>query len=124
MTKALFFFGIDHFYHVCIYCIYKLCMVSTLLAGGRIALRVSHISRFSPRLQVRSPSLAALCDESSRTTLTSSDFDLRALQPDARVEGLLRFSNPEDLDRFNHEARQGSRYPELFALYPPSDEVP
>lgn len=73
---------------------------------------------------MRSPSLAALCDESSHTTLTSSDFDLRALQPDARVESLLRFSNPEDLDRFNHEARQGGRYPELFALYPPADEVP
>ncbi|XP_076145387.1 dedicator of cytokinesis protein 8 isoform X3 [Alosa pseudoharengus] len=71
---------------------------------------------------VRSPSLAVLCDESSRTTLTSSNFDLRALQPDARVDSLLRFSNPEDLDRLNQEARQGNRHPELFALYPPADE--
>ncbi|XP_031440380.1 dedicator of cytokinesis protein 8 isoform X2 [Clupea harengus] len=71
---------------------------------------------------VRSPSLAALSDESGRTTLASSDFDLKALQPDARVDSLLRFSNPEDLDRFNHEARNGNRHPELFALYPPADE--
>ncbi|XP_063042281.1 dedicator of cytokinesis protein 8 [Engraulis encrasicolus] len=71
---------------------------------------------------VRSPSLAALCDESSRTTLTSADFNLRALQPDARVDSLLRFSNPEDLDRFNQEARNSQRHPELFALYPPADE--
>lgn len=77
-----------------------------------------------PFPQVRSPSLAALSDESGRTTLPSSDFDLKALQPDARVDSLLRFSNPEDLDRFNHEARNGNRHPELFALYPPADEVP
>ncbi|KAI1900071.1 hypothetical protein AGOR_G00046260 [Albula goreensis] len=70
---------------------------------------------------VKSPSLVALCDESGRT-LTSTDFDLRGLQPDARVESLLRFSNPEELDRFNQEARQSARHPELFALYPPADE--
>uniref|UniRef100_A0A8D0CCC9 Dedicator of cytokinesis 8 n=1 Tax=Scleropages formosus TaxID=113540 RepID=A0A8D0CCC9_SCLFO len=68
-----------------------------------------------------SPSLAVLSDDSGRT-LTSSDFDLRGLQPDARVEGLLRFSNPDDLDRHNQESRQASRHPELFALYPPADE--
>ncbi|KAG7481213.1 hypothetical protein MATL_G00064220 [Megalops atlanticus] len=70
---------------------------------------------------VKSPSLAVLCDDSTRT-LTSSDFDLRSLQPDPRVEGLLRFSNPDDLDRFNQEARQSNRHPELFALFPPADE--
>ncbi|XP_018614774.1 dedicator of cytokinesis protein 8 isoform X2 [Scleropages formosus] len=69
----------------------------------------------------KSPSLAVLSDDSGRT-LTSSDFDLRGLQPDARVEGLLRFSNPDDLDRHNQESRQASRHPELFALYPPADE--
>uniref|UniRef100_A0A4W5KSM7 Dedicator of cytokinesis 8 n=1 Tax=Hucho hucho TaxID=62062 RepID=A0A4W5KSM7_9TELE len=70
----------------------------------------------------RSPSLAVLSDDSSRT-LTSSDFDLRSgLTPDPRVEGLLHFSNYDDLDRFNQEARQGNRHPELFALYPPADE--
>uniref|UniRef100_A0A8C9VSN1 Dedicator of cytokinesis 8 n=1 Tax=Scleropages formosus TaxID=113540 RepID=A0A8C9VSN1_SCLFO len=73
-------------------------------------------------LQAKSPSLAVLSDDSGRT-LTSSDFDLRGLQPDARVEGLLRFSNPDDLDRHNQESRQASRHPELFALYPPADEV-
>jgi len=39
------------------------------------------------------------------------------------VEGLLAFGSPEELDRFNQEARQGNRHPELFALYPPADEV-
>uniref|UniRef100_W5MSP2 Dedicator of cytokinesis 8 n=1 Tax=Lepisosteus oculatus TaxID=7918 RepID=W5MSP2_LEPOC len=68
------------------------------------------------------PALSVLCDDSGRATLTSSDFDLRGLQPDSRVENLLKFSNPEDLDRQNQEARQASRHPELFALYPPTDE--
>ncbi|XP_061116717.1 dedicator of cytokinesis protein 8 [Conger conger] len=70
---------------------------------------------------VKSPSLAVLCDDSSRT-LTSSDFDLRGLQPDARVESLLRFSNPDDLDRFNQETRNSNRHPEIYALYPPVEE--
>uniref|UniRef100_A0A8C7KMI0 Dedicator of cytokinesis 8 n=2 Tax=Oncorhynchus kisutch TaxID=8019 RepID=A0A8C7KMI0_ONCKI len=75
-----------------------------------------------PWLMVKSPSLAVLSDDSSRT-LTSSDFDLRSgLTPDPRVEGLLHFSNHDDLDRFNQEARQVNRHPELFALYPPADE--
>ncbi|XP_062854998.1 dedicator of cytokinesis protein 8 [Trichomycterus rosablanca] len=74
-------------------------------------------------LPVKSPSLAVLCDDdSSRSTITSSDFDLRGLQPDPRLDGLLRFSSPEELDRFNFEARQNHRHPELFALYPPTDE--
>uniref|UniRef100_A0A8C2KWU6 Dedicator of cytokinesis 8 n=1 Tax=Cyprinus carpio TaxID=7962 RepID=A0A8C2KWU6_CYPCA len=52
----------------------------------------------------------------------ASDFNLRALQPDRRVENLLRFSSPEELDRFNLEARSSNRYGELFGLYPPTDE--
>uniref|UniRef100_A0A8C7GLJ0 Dedicator of cytokinesis 8 n=1 Tax=Oncorhynchus kisutch TaxID=8019 RepID=A0A8C7GLJ0_ONCKI len=72
--------------------------------------------------ETRSPSLAVLSDDSGRT-LTSSDFDLRSgLTPDPRVDGLLRFSNHDDLDRFNLEARQGNRHADLFALYPPTDE--
>uniref|UniRef100_A0A8C4GQU1 Dedicator of cytokinesis 8 n=1 Tax=Dicentrarchus labrax TaxID=13489 RepID=A0A8C4GQU1_DICLA len=71
--------------------------------------------------QKPSPTLAVLSDDSGRT-LTSSDFNLRCLTPDKRVEGLLAFSSPEELDRFNQEARQGHRHPELFALYPPADE--
>nr|XP_046202826.1 dedicator of cytokinesis protein 8 isoform X1 [Oncorhynchus gorbuscha] len=72
--------------------------------------------------RVKSPSLAVLSDDSGRT-LTSSDFDLRSgLTPDPRVDGLLRFSNHDDLDRFNLEARQGNRHADLFALYPPTDE--
>ncbi len=78
---------------------------------------------FSPIPQENSPSLPPLCDDSTRTTLTCSDFNLRALQPDRRVESLLRFSSPEELDRFNHETRNNNRYGELFALHPPIDEV-
>uniref|UniRef100_A0A3Q1EPX0 Dedicator of cytokinesis 8 n=1 Tax=Acanthochromis polyacanthus TaxID=80966 RepID=A0A3Q1EPX0_9TELE len=70
---------------------------------------------------VKSPTLTTLTDDSGRT-LTSSDFNLRCLTPDQRVEGLLAFSSPEELDRFNQESRQGNRHPELFALYPPADE--
>ncbi|XP_072243844.1 dedicator of cytokinesis protein 8 isoform X2 [Leuresthes tenuis] len=70
---------------------------------------------------VKSPTLAGLSDEAGRT-LTSSDFNLRCLAPDQRVEGLLAFGSHEELDRFNQEARQGNRHPELFALYPPADE--
>lgn len=78
---------------------------------------------FSPIPQEKSPSLTALCEDTTRTTLTCSDFNLRALQPDRRVESLLRFSSPEELDRFNQEARNSNRYGELFGLYPPMDEV-
>ncbi|KAM9857754.1 dedicator of cytokinesis protein 8 [Aulostomus maculatus] len=70
---------------------------------------------------VKSPTLAGLSDDSGRT-LTSTDFNLRCLTPDPRVEGLLAFSSHDELDRFNQEARQGNRHPELFALYPPADE--
>uniref|UniRef100_A0AAY5EFB3 Dedicator of cytokinesis 8 n=1 Tax=Electrophorus electricus TaxID=8005 RepID=A0AAY5EFB3_ELEEL len=81
-------------------------------------------SVFVPAPQVKSPSLTVLCDdEGARNTLSSSDFDLRALQPDPRLDCLLRFSSPEELDRFNLESRHANRQPELFALYPPSDEV-
>uniref|UniRef100_A0A665X576 Dedicator of cytokinesis 8 n=1 Tax=Echeneis naucrates TaxID=173247 RepID=A0A665X576_ECHNA len=47
----------------------------------------------------------------------------KSLAPDQRVEGLLAFSSHEELDRYNQESRQGNRHPELFALYPPADEV-
>ncbi|XP_037536915.1 dedicator of cytokinesis protein 8 [Nematolebias whitei] len=74
-----------------------------------------------PNKDKPSPSLAGLTDESGRT-LTSSDFNLRSLTPDQRVESLLVFSNHEELDRLNQEVRQENRLPELFALYPPPDE--
>uniref|UniRef100_A0A8D3EEH1 Dedicator of cytokinesis 8 n=1 Tax=Scophthalmus maximus TaxID=52904 RepID=A0A8D3EEH1_SCOMX len=70
---------------------------------------------------VKSPTLAGLSDDSGRT-LTSSDFNLRCLTPDQRVERLLAYGSHEELDRFNQESRQGNRHPELFALYPPADE--
>ncbi|CAL8249273.1 unnamed protein product [Merluccius merluccius] len=81
----------------------------------------SDVQQEDPDTPVKSPSLAGLSDDAGRT-LTSSDFDLRCLTPDPRVEGLLRFSSPDELDRFNQEARQSGRHPELFALYPPADE--
>lgn len=76
----------------------------------------------TPPTQAMSPTLAQLSDDCGRT-LTSSDFNLRYLTPDQKVEGLLAFSSPEELDRFNQEARQANRHPELFALCPPVDEV-
>ncbi|XP_041792139.1 dedicator of cytokinesis protein 8 isoform X2 [Chelmon rostratus] len=81
----------------------------------------SDVQPENPQKPVKSPTLAGLSDDSGRT-LASSDFDLRCLTPDQRVEGLLAFSSHEELDRFNQEARQGNRHPELFALYPPADE--
>ncbi|KAJ7993970.1 hypothetical protein DPEC_G00261100 [Dallia pectoralis] len=82
----------------------------------------SDVQPEKPETSVRSPSLAGLSDDSGKT-LTSSDFDLRSgLTPDPRVEGLLRFNNHDDLDRFNQESRHSNRHPELFALYPPADD--
>lgn len=77
---------------------------------------------FASLPQIKSPTLAGLSEDSSHA-LTSSDFSLRYLTPDQRVEGLTAFSSHEELDRFNREARQGNRHPELFALCPPADEV-
>ncbi|XP_065513982.1 dedicator of cytokinesis protein 8 [Caloenas nicobarica] len=64
----------------------------------------------------------ALPEEASRTTLTSSDFDLRSLQPDPRLENLLRHLSPEEFERQNEEARRTNRHAELLALYPAVDE--
>ncbi|XP_034956196.2 dedicator of cytokinesis protein 8 isoform X3 [Zootoca vivipara] len=66
--------------------------------------------------------LKVLCDDSSRATLTSGDFDLRSLQPDARLADLLQPISVEDLRRQNEERRQANRPAELFALYPTIDE--
>lgn len=87
-------------------------------------LLLTHLSAllFLSSPQVKSPTLAGLTDDSGRT-LTSFDFSLRHLTPDQRLEGLLAFSSHEELDRFNQEARQGNRHPELFALCPLTDEV-
>ncbi|XP_061881714.1 dedicator of cytokinesis protein 8 isoform X1 [Entelurus aequoreus] len=81
----------------------------------------SDVQSVKEEKMVKSPTLAVLNDDSGRT-LTSSDFNLRCLTPDQRVESLLAFSSHEELDRFNQDARQGNRHPELFALYPPADE--
>ncbi|CAI5786814.1 of cytokinesis 8 isoform X1 [Podarcis lilfordi] len=66
--------------------------------------------------------LKVLCDDSSRATLTSGDFDLRSLQPDARLADLLQHISAEDFRRQNEEQRQANRPAELFALYPSIDE--
>uniref|UniRef100_A0A663FIQ5 Dedicator of cytokinesis 8 n=1 Tax=Aquila chrysaetos chrysaetos TaxID=223781 RepID=A0A663FIQ5_AQUCH len=65
----------------------------------------------------------ALPEEASRTTLASSDFDLRSLQPDPRLENLLRHVSAEEFERQNEEARRTNRHAELLALYPSVDEV-
>uniref|UniRef100_A0A3P9MNW4 Dedicator of cytokinesis 8 n=1 Tax=Oryzias latipes TaxID=8090 RepID=A0A3P9MNW4_ORYLA len=70
---------------------------------------------------VKSPTLEGLTDDSGRT-LTSSDFNLRCLAPDQRLEELMAFSSPDELDRLNQQERNKNRHPELFALYPPPDE--
>uniref|UniRef100_A0A663FKU7 Dedicator of cytokinesis 8 n=2 Tax=Accipitrinae TaxID=8955 RepID=A0A663FKU7_AQUCH len=64
----------------------------------------------------------ALPEEASRTTLASSDFDLRSLQPDPRLENLLRHVSAEEFERQNEEARRTNRHAELLALYPSVDE--
>lgn len=64
-----------------------------------------------------------LPEEASRTTLASSDFDLRSLQPDPRLENLLRHVSAEEFERQNEEARRTNRHAELLALYPSVDEV-
>ncbi|XP_053911097.1 dedicator of cytokinesis protein 8 isoform X1 [Cuculus canorus] len=63
-----------------------------------------------------------LPEEASRTPLASSDFDLRSLQPDPRLENLLRHVSAEEFERQNEEARRTNRHAELLALYPAMDE--
>ncbi|NWS41865.1 DOCK8 protein, partial [Probosciger aterrimus] len=63
-----------------------------------------------------------LPEETSRTTLATSDFDLRSLQPDPRLESLLRHVSAEEFERQNEEARRTNRHAELLALYPAVDE--
>uniref|UniRef100_A0A8D2L2D0 Dedicator of cytokinesis 8 n=1 Tax=Varanus komodoensis TaxID=61221 RepID=A0A8D2L2D0_VARKO len=73
--------------------------------------------------QASFPHLKVLCDDSSRATLTSGDFDLRSLQPDHRLPNLLQHVSVEEFQKQNEEARQNNRPAELFALYPSIDEV-
>ncbi|NXL85452.1 DOCK8 protein, partial [Alectura lathami] len=64
----------------------------------------------------------ALPEDASRTAPASSDFDLRSLQPDPRLENLLRHVSAEEFERQNEEARRTNRHAELLALYPSVDE--
>ncbi|XP_071435974.1 dedicator of cytokinesis protein 8 isoform X2 [Pithys albifrons albifrons] len=72
--------------------------------------------------QVGPQHVHTLPEEASRTTGASSDFDLRSLQPDPRLENLLRHVSAEEFERENEEARRTNRHPELLALYPSVDE--
>ncbi|POI34176.1 hypothetical protein CIB84_002072, partial [Bambusicola thoracicus] len=63
-----------------------------------------------------------LPEDTSRTAPASSDFDLRSLQPDPRLENLLRHVSAEEFERQNEEARRTNRHAELLALYPSVDE--
>ncbi|KAJ7422861.1 hypothetical protein BTVI_12105 [Pitangus sulphuratus] len=72
--------------------------------------------------QVGPQHIHALPEEASRTTLASSYFELRSLQPDPRLENLLRHVSAEEFERQNEEARRTNRHPELLALYPSVDE--
>ncbi|KAM4640462.1 dedicator of cytokinesis protein 8 isoform 4-T4 [Amazona ochrocephala] len=73
-------------------------------------------------LQARPQQAQAIPEETSRTTLATSDFDLRSLQPDPRLENLLRHFSAEEFERQNEEARRTNRHAELLALYPAVDE--
>ncbi|OWK62736.1 Dedicator of cytokinesis protein 8 [Lonchura striata] len=64
----------------------------------------------------------ALPEEASRPSLGCSDLELRSLQPDPRLEQLLRHVSVEEFERLNEEARRTNRHPELLALYPSVDE--
>uniref|UniRef100_A0A8B9CIW6 Dedicator of cytokinesis 8 n=1 Tax=Anser brachyrhynchus TaxID=132585 RepID=A0A8B9CIW6_9AVES len=64
-----------------------------------------------------------LHEDTSRTAPASCDFDLRSLQPDPRLENLLRHVSAEEFERQNEEARRTNRHAELLALYPSVDEV-
>ncbi|KGL80696.1 Dedicator of cytokinesis protein 8, partial [Tinamus guttatus] len=75
-----------------------------------------------PSFQAGPKHVHVLPEEAARTTLTSSDFDLRSLQPDTRLENLLRHVSAEEFERQNEEARRTNRHAELLALYPSVDE--
>uniref|UniRef100_A0A8C9MLF3 Dedicator of cytokinesis 8 n=1 Tax=Serinus canaria TaxID=9135 RepID=A0A8C9MLF3_SERCA len=65
----------------------------------------------------------AVPEEASRTSAACSDPELRSLQPDPRLEHLLRHASAEEFERLNEEARRTNRHPELLSLYPSVDEV-
>ncbi|NWW06375.1 DOCK8 protein, partial [Oreocharis arfaki] len=64
----------------------------------------------------------AVPEEASRAGPACSDPELRSLQPDPRLEQLLRHLSAQEFERLNEEARRTNRPPELLALYPAVDE--
>uniref|UniRef100_A0A803VMK0 Dedicator of cytokinesis 8 n=1 Tax=Ficedula albicollis TaxID=59894 RepID=A0A803VMK0_FICAL len=68
------------------------------------------------------PQQVPAVEEASRATLACSDLELRSLQPDPRLEHLLRHVSAEEFERLSEEARRTNRHPELLALYPSVDE--
>ncbi|XP_054034501.1 dedicator of cytokinesis protein 8 [Dryobates pubescens] len=73
-------------------------------------------------LQAGPQQVHAFPEEASRTTLAPSDFELRSLLPDPRLENLLQHISPEEFERQNEEARRTNRHAELLSLYPSVDE--
>lgn len=73
--------------------------------------------------QVGPQHVPAVPEEASRASAACSDPELRSLQPDPRLEHLLRHASAEEFERLNEEARRTNRHPELLALYPAVDEV-
>ncbi|XP_063036087.1 dedicator of cytokinesis protein 8 isoform X1 [Melospiza melodia melodia] len=72
--------------------------------------------------QVGPQHVPAVPEEASRTSAACSDPELRSLQPDPRLEHLLRHASAEEFERLNEEARRTNRHAELLALYPAVDE--
>uniref|UniRef100_A0A452V1Z9 Dedicator of cytokinesis 8 n=1 Tax=Ursus maritimus TaxID=29073 RepID=A0A452V1Z9_URSMA len=83
---------------------------------------ISLLHKMGLFLQARPRHLNVLCDVSGKVPLTACGFDLRSLQPDQRLENLLRQVSAEDFEKQNEEARRTNRHAELFALYPSVDE--
>ncbi|XP_023577660.1 dedicator of cytokinesis protein 8 isoform X1 [Octodon degus] len=82
----------------------------------------SETERAEPAAQRGPCRLKVLCDVSEKGPFTAFDFDLRSLQPDQRLENLLRSVSSEDFEKRNEEARRTNRQAELFALYPSVDK--
>ncbi|NWR21590.1 DOCK8 protein, partial [Emberiza fucata] len=72
--------------------------------------------------QVGPPHVPAVPEEASRPSAACSDPELRSLQPDPRLEHLLRLASAEEFERLNEEARRTNRHPELLSLYRAVDE--
>uniref|UniRef100_A0A8C3URS3 Dedicator of cytokinesis 8 n=1 Tax=Catharus ustulatus TaxID=91951 RepID=A0A8C3URS3_CATUS len=96
--------------------------VQTYIREWLIVNRNHSLVHFLVFLQAGPHQVPAVSEEASRTTLACSDLELRSLQPDPRLEHLLRHVSAEEFERLNEEARRTNRHAELLALYPSVDE--